>query len=196
MSNTRVATYVLAIAGVLLVGSQVGDWQSRAAGPQDGLNVTVTNTPLPVTVTNPTVPPSTVNVGNAAALAAANAQASRGTPVSFQLGPAGRPTTYSVPVGQLLIIEYVSGECVGEQGTLGGIGFFSSPGLTATTGGFTGNHRFSLPIPFANGSVNAFTQQFGHLVKIYADGGSNVTLAVLGDALGCSVTFSGQLVTQ
>src|SRR5262249_55519475 len=47
MSNTRIITCALAIAGVLFVGGQA------PAAPDK--EVTVTNTPLPVTVTNPTV---------------------------------------------------------------------------------------------------------------------------------------------
>ena len=104
MSNTRIIMCALAAASVLFIGSQA----IAQGGPPGGLNVTVGNTPLPVTVTNPTVPPSTVNVGNPAALAAANAQALRGTPVSF-IVEFNQP--YSVPVGQLLLMEYVSGEC-------------------------------------------------------------------------------------
>ena len=56
---TRIRTCALAIAAVLFVGSQA------SAQPQGGPNVTVVNTPLPVTVTNQAMP---------------------GTPVAFTLG--------------------------------------------------------------------------------------------------------------
>jgi hypothetical protein len=188
MSNhvTSILARTLATVGVLFVGSQA----MAQAGPPPGIagNVTVTNTPLPVTVTNPTVPPSTVNVGNPAALAAANAQAFKGTPVSVDLGTTG---TYSVPVGQRLNIEYVSGQCLGF--TLDGITFFLSPFLVAVTGGIKNSHRFTLPTPFIIPAPSAgFGEAFGHVVKIYADAGSNITLQ---GAQGCSFVISGQLVT-
>jgi hypothetical protein len=67
MSNARIITCTLAIAGVLFIGSQVSDRQAIAqgppgGGPPGGLDATIVNTPLPVTVTNPTELPSTVNV--------------------------------------------------------------------------------------------------------------------------------------
>jgi hypothetical protein len=131
MSNTRIIAYVLAAAGVLFIGSQASlrFGGSEATAQQGGPAVTVVNTPLPVTVTNPTIPPSTVNVGNPAALAAANAQVFKGTPVAFNVCPvAGKgcgSSTFSVPVGQRLVIEYVSGAC----------GPTTLPQLTATTNG-------------------------------------------------------------
>src|SRR5262249_877986 len=105
MFNTRVITCALAAAGVLFIGSE-------ATAQQGGPAVSVVNTPLPVTVTNPTVPPSSINVGNAAALAAANAQAiGVGTPAAFSVGTSS--TAFSVPVGKRFVIEYVSGACTG-----------------------------------------------------------------------------------
>lgn len=138
MFNTRVITCALAISGVLLIGSQVSDRQSRAqGGPPGGLNVTVCNTPLPVTVTNPTVPPSTVNVGNPAALAAANAQALAGTPAAFTIDSFAPRTSFSVPVGKRFVIEYVSGVC--EEHPL--------TGISATTNGVDQRYFFSVPVP-------------------------------------------------
>jgi len=59
MSNTaftRIRTCALAVAAVFFIGSQA------SAQPQGGPNVTVVNTPLPVTVTNQT--PLSVTVTN------------------------------------------------------------------------------------------------------------------------------------
>jgi hypothetical protein len=201
MLNARIIMCALAAAGVLLIGSQVSDRQSRAAGPPGGLDVTVGNTPLPVTVTNPTVPPTTVNVGNPAALAAANAQALApalgvGTPVAFTLSfrPQTFNTTYSVPVGQRLIMEYVSGECTASGFSVNSV-LFPSADLKVTTGGIQNTHTFAMPMPLfsaPNIGNQINTEQFSHSVKIYADAGSNVTFATPNF---CNLTVSGQLVT-
>ena len=111
MFNTRIITCALAAAGVFFVGSQ-----ATAPQPFGGPSVTVVNTPLPVTVTNQTTPPSTVNIGNTpsvnvsntTALATALAKAvGVGTPVVFSLP--SLPSYFPVPLGQRLVIEYVSG---------------------------------------------------------------------------------------
>ena len=176
MKNTRIITCALVVAGLLLVGSQVSDRQSRAqGGPPGGISgsVTVANTPLPVTVTNPTIPPSTVNVGNTAALAAANAQALRGTPVSFSISPTGG---YSVPLGRNLVIEYVSGSC----------GTGQAPLFAVSTNGVQLNHALA-----SSTQITSSLVYFAQLVKLYADPGSNISTG----SLGCSFSFSGQLVT-
>jgi hypothetical protein len=167
MSNTRIIMCALAAAGVLFIGSQ-----AIPQGNRPVTDVSVTNTPLSVTVTNPTVPPSTVNVGNPAALAAANAQAlGVGTP--FVVAVANNAPV-SLPVGQRFVIEYASGVC--EPGSDGRIFVFTNVvGVP---------HRFNLPI-FPVAEV-----QFGQSVKIYADAGS--TISEVGS--GCVFILSGQLV--
>jgi len=178
--NTRIIKYTLAVAGALLIGSQAMAQGGPPAGPPGGLGVNVVNTPLPVTVTNPTIPPSTVSLGNSAALAAAIAQALRGTPVSFKLVASKPATPYLVPVGQLLLMEYASGSCVDP----------SIAQLQVTTRGVETIHNFGFqvqPVPGTLGQVG----QFGHLVKIYADPGTQVFF--LG-VLGCEITVSGQLI--
>jgi hypothetical protein len=195
MSNTRTVTMcALAAAGVLFIGSQVSDRQAIAQGPPNGLNVTVGNTPLPVTVTNPTVPPTTVNVGNPAALAAANAQAFRGTPVAFSLGPLDPP--YSVPVGQRLVIEYVSARCDADH-PVGGPpnGIFVPPSFGVVTNGRTIFHYIAMPVvsnhvPPPENNFEALLS-VGSLVKIYADPGTTIDTGVR----NCFISFSGQLVT-
>jgi hypothetical protein len=120
----------------------VGNQAIAQPGPPT-MSVNVANTPLPVTVTNPTAPPSSVNVGNPQALAAAIAQALRGTPVTFSLSNhAGPPQSYPVPVGQRLIIEYVSGSC-GASMSSGGQAFYVLPEIAVTTNGNQYSH-FSL----------------------------------------------------
>src|SRR5215475_14459189 len=100
--------YVLSVSRYLIPSFMTACWATASLaqqGPPGGLNVNVLNTPLSVTVTNPTVPPSTVNIGNPAALATANAQALRiGTPVLLSFGSLTQPSmSYSVPAGKLLV---------------------------------------------------------------------------------------------
>ena len=161
---TRIHTCALAAAAVLFFGGQA------SAQPFGGPNVTVANTPLPVTVTNPSIP---------------------GTPVAFLLRLpviTGTTDTFAVPAGQRLVIEYVSGLC-GIPGTL----TTAFPLIESVTSGGTVAHAITMPsgsIPAIQGNV-----EFGQLVKIYADPGTNVTLherqAV---AVTCALIFSGLLV--
>jgi hypothetical protein len=197
MLNTRVITYVLVVAGSLFVGSQVtlrfGN-QAIAQGPPNGLNVTVGNTPLPVTVTNPTVAPSTVSVGNPAALAAANAQALGGTLVAFQFDNTNGG--YSVPVGQRLVIEYVSGFCNPETQPGSNPTLYLAPSILVTTGGVQQTYNFSLPMPVVLAptplgvSAPFWAQAFGQVAKIYADPGTPVMNIIS----PCTVRLSGRLV--
>jgi hypothetical protein len=201
MLNTRIITCALAVAGLPFIGNQA----MAQGGPPGGLSVNVANTPLPVTVTNPTVPPSTVNVGNpaaiAAAIAAANAQAA-GTPVGFTLVPQSPGNEFPVPAGQRLVIEYVSGIC-GPQTQSPSL--FGLPSIFVTTNGVGNVHRPALPIvdsavpPPVIPGVSTQVLFFGQVVKIYADPGSSVTIptqnASFGLSSNCQMTFSGQLVT-
>jgi hypothetical protein len=101
-----------------------------------------------------------------------------GTPVAFVLSPLPEvPNVFPVPAGQRLVIEYISGAC----NTGGGIT------IQLTTGGFIADHFVTIP------SGNIPNMQFGHLVKLYADPGTNVTVFAPG-GLVCHVSFSGLLV--
>jgi hypothetical protein len=125
--------------------------------------VTVTNTPLPVTVTNPE------------------------TPVVFSLANAG--STFAVPKGKRLVIEYVSGTCLTFPN--------GSVSIAATTNGTRLEHSFSSPVinplPLDNPrQISAAT--FGDLVKIYADPGTIVSLDGATDVC-LNLTLSGKLVT-
>src|SRR5262249_54102981 len=101
----------------------------------------------------------------------------RGTPVSFIL-VIGAFRTYSVPVGQTLIIEYVSGECVPSH-VVGDTTSWDSPQINVSTSGVGATYILNLPIPFTTATGAGF-QPFGNLVKIYADGGTAVTSNSLG----------------
>jgi len=194
MFNTRTITCSLAAAtvGVFFIGS-------HAVAQQGGPSVTVVNTPLPVTVTNPTIPPTTVNIGNPAALAAANAQALVGTPVAFSLD-SGR-NTFSVPVGKRLVIEYVSGFCnafTDPENVNNPFAYYSPNGFqfAVTTSGVTLTHFVTRPpnaTPIAAQGTILSDLQFGQSVKVYADPGTNVTYPS-GLGVRCALTFSGQLL--
>jgi hypothetical protein len=140
---TRILTCALAIAAVCFIGNQ------SSAQPQGGPNVTVVNTPLPVTVTNP----QGLVVG---------------TPVAFGLGafPA-TSNTYNVPSTQRLVMEYVSAGCVTPSNT-------QPPAfnLVAVTNGATIMHILATPFGTSN------NWGYGQLVKIYADPGTQVVLNV------------------
>jgi hypothetical protein len=146
---------------------------------------------IPVTITsNPTAPPSTVSIGNPAALAAANAQALApalgvGTPVVVVLSLVGQ--TYSVPVGQRFVIEYGSGLCQPRPSGSPNAGLIDLPFVAVITNGARANHAFAIPIA----PPNVFPgTTFGNLIKIYADAGTFIT-----NESNCVLTLSGQLVS-
>ena len=112
-------------------------------------------------------------------------QAMSGTPVAFNTGAS---SVFTVPVAQRLVIEYVSGQC-GVTGQL----LAPTPFIQTVTGGVTTSHFITLPTGFIPSAEVAV--QFGQLVKIYADPGTNVTVGLLQQGVGCGITFSGQLVT-
>ena len=145
----------------------MGSQASAQLPDRAGPNVNVVNIPLPVTVTNQSIP---------------------GTPLQFKLfAGGGGPQTFSVPTGKLLVIEYVSGGCFLAGST--------RPDLVILTslGGTIADHRIEMP----SGSIIQQALVRGQLVKIYADGGTNVTLVepFPSAVLPCSLTFSGLLVT-
>jgi hypothetical protein len=118
MSNTaftRIRTCALAIGAVCFIGSQ--------ALAQGGPNVTVVNTPLPVTMS--------------------------GTPVAFTLGNTGTfLLTTTVPTAQRLVIEYVSGQC-----DTGGLTFAPKILLLTHTSGVPLNHSFAPASPVAAANI-------------------------------------------
>jgi hypothetical protein len=128
----------------------------------------------------------TVNIGNAPAVATAIARALLGTPVAIFLLHLG--STYTVPSGQLLVIEYVSGQCVTSPPIDGNVG------IQATTNRNLQFHQFSSPV-FPTASQTQTVAPFGDVVKIYADPGSDVLYA--GTSNNCSsLTLSGRLLMQ
>jgi len=166
--QSRVITFALAAAGALFAADQV-----VAAGP----DVTVTNTPLPVTVTNPP----------------------DGTPVAFtfnlcQSHAGCSPTQWTVPAQQSLVVEYVSALC---SGATSGASQLPPLSVTIVTGGLNNSHFFTFPSQIPTG---IYFVEFGNKVKLYADAGSQVvgSPSVDGFFADCQMVFSGRLlpVTQ
>jgi hypothetical protein len=137
-----------------------------SADERGGPSVTVVNTPLPVVVTNQQTPVV-------------------GTPVAFTLTLFSN-NTYQVPPAQRLVIEYISGYCSNQTTT-----YIFAQVFRATTGGVL--NSYNLPLGYSSVSPVGLWQ-FGQLVKIYADSGTDVILPVLYNNAMCSVQFSGQLV--
>jgi hypothetical protein len=103
-------------------------------------------------------------------------QSMYGTPVAAHLYNEPGQNAFAVPTGQRLVIEYISGQC----NTGGNIEFL------VTTGGSLNRHYVTIP------PGNVPNMEFGHLVKLYADPGTNVTMDNQG--LVCALSFSGLLV--
>jgi hypothetical protein len=157
---TRIRTCALAIAVVCFIGGQASAQQALQGGPH-------------VTVVNPTD------------LAAANAHAlGVGTPVAFFLAAPRGTTFFTVPTGQRLVIEYVSGQCDNSPQNIPPL-----PIISTVTSGTFNDHTIAMP--FAAAAIQ--TVRLGQVVKIYADPGTRVQLTVK-DAADCLLTFSGQLV--
>jgi hypothetical protein len=151
-----IARITCALAVALFIGGQ--------ALAQGGPQVTVVNTPLPVTA-----------LGGAP------------TPVGFSAlyTVPFETVIYSVPPGSQLVIEYVSGICHPSNSPFNS---FAIPSISVSTSGVVNIHTFGNFAPVV--PPNQTQTPFGHLVKIYADPGTSVVL----EGVGCSLAFSGQLV--
>jgi len=103
----------------------------------------------------------------------------------------GYPPSYQVPAGRRLIVEQVSGDCGGDA-TEPGLPL--RVGIVAQTHGVVVEHGIiGVPWPALPGGRIPLT-----LTRVYADGGSIVTLGItevpgFSDRL-CRIAFSGQLV--
>ena len=93
---------------------------------------------------------------------------------------------YVVPAGKRLVIEYFSGQVINDDGTV------SSATLRTSTGGSVNlDHLVPLGPPTGtNGTQNSY--QFGQLVRVYADPGTEVRAAYLYSGTG-SVTVIGRI---
>jgi len=97
------------------------------------------------------------------------------------------PSSFTVPSGKELVIEYVSGGCV----TADASSFVNAAGLHTSVQGAVGFHFFgNLRI----GPNSAF--DFGQQTRLYADPNTNVTLAasLIGGGGVCGMEISGYLV--
>jgi hypothetical protein len=168
------------VAGVLatVAGQAMAD---------DAKPVTVVNTPLPVQIVNPSVAPTTINIGNPGDIAKAIGTQKPGT-VTFtntNTTPSALvppPVTNTLPARQRFVVEYASGFCAGIPA-----GEQPSIRLSVVTAGSENAHWFSVP----SAGPSSFVQ-FGDAVRIYADAGT--TMSMFLDFQACTVTLSGQFV--
>jgi hypothetical protein len=118
-------------------------------------------------------------------------------PVAFTLmsfvKSQGPPNTFTVPTTQRLVIEYASGACSPSTIASGEAIQIGAVQVTATTAGVTNSHGLNVPINpiLYNPNLSSLQErvQLGHMVKIYADPGTDVTLSAV--AGSCQMTFSG-----
>lgn len=194
MSISKSAYPLLAIAFGAVVCGTTRAW---AAGPDPGINVTVTNPPSkPVPVSIQGTISSNVTVANVPLPVSVVSE----TPVAFELVPTGDNTNpkFHVPTGQRLVIEYISALCHPSAQAVGKAIQIKDVAITAVTGGISNTHRLTRPInPLVFDDTLAqpadqLLLNIGHLVKIYADPGTDVGFAM--DGGQCDMTFSGQLV--
>lgn len=108
-----------------------------------------------------------------------------GTPVRiFLQSVGGSPATYSVPADKRLVIQYVNGFLLPENG-------FSAQGELRVTG--TPTQDFSFVGQFVPNSIGRY--DFSEQVTIYADPGSTVSWIMRGSTLSLSnLNMSGYLI--
>jgi hypothetical protein len=109
-------------------------------------------------------------------------QAIPGTPVAFSLK---NGAAFTVPMGKRFVIEYVSGECLSLSNPV------PIPEISVVTSGVLNDHTIAIPFN-PNPSISPLVWQVGHLVKLYADPGTKVTLTM--NRGSCVLLFSGLLV--
>ncbi len=175
-------------------------------GPPEGLSVNVVNTPsvrvlntpLPVTgtvaiVNPPNAPSPSVTISNPADIAKAMGVQH---PITFMLTftNIGTNTNYTVPSNQHLIIEYAAGSCKLSDASL--------DNLVIRAKSNSNDLFFPVNLPFlaSTASNPQALGNFAHLVRIYADPASVISLATNGTGGGsnpsyvCFATLSGQLI--
>jgi hypothetical protein len=175
-------------------------------GPPGGLSVDVVNTPsvkvlntpLPVTgtvaiVNPPNTPSPAVAISNPADIAKAMGVQH---PVAFVVTSNNQGVNtlkYTVPPNQRLIIEYASGSCNLFNISLNDLGIVAKSN--------SNDFFFPVNLPTLATSNPQVFGNFAHLVRIYADPASVISLtstsiASIGNnsSFSCFATLSGQLV--
>jgi hypothetical protein len=179
------------LQGAVLVTLAFG--ASRASGADPSIPVRITNTPVPVTVTNPT---TSVNGAVAVTNTVPVRVVGRETPQPFQRqfvldwpdSEGFVTTSYQVPAGMRLVIEYASL-----------FAFLQPEGqamfirILTTVNGNEAFHNLAVQKQEDYGVL----KQFGaaHAVRIYADAGSMVQVSAgrvpFTNTANCSLTLSG-----
>jgi len=153
--------------------------------------------PHPVSATPPSSVISVKDAGSPIAipLCTSGGSGNNNTP------PCG-PYSYTVPSGQLLIIEEVSGNCL-LQAQSGSVSL-NDLSLQFATGGQFANHEitgFNNSIVASAGATDTVNFTFAQPTRLYADPSAVVTLAeASGDTAGtqilvCNAVISGRLIT-
>jgi hypothetical protein len=191
----KISTLALVFCVLALVLGIVANRRVGAAGPPSGLDVHVVNNPLPVAIAS--------NVGISGAVPVTNPGTLTPVPlvVSEVDGPGHTPlqaeftgdtTTYTVPAGKLLVIEFISGTCLQPAGT------HVIEAVIGTTVAPETVSRFHSFLPIANAADPA-SVFFSNQTHLYASGGTKVTSnpAYVGTgSASCFGTLSGYLTNE
>jgi hypothetical protein len=112
------------------------------------------------------------------------------------------PTSYSVPVGQQLVIEYISALCVpvnaaSATGPGANVSNYGEPSILVSTNGAVFTHYLPMPVDNRPFGTASFGVTLGTATKIYADPGSTISINNSAPITtpNCAVTGSGRLVT-
>lgn len=116
------------------------------------------------------------------------------TILSDQVGANGVPQSFAVPAGKRLTIEYVTMSVLSQT---------SIQGTIQTTAGGS-QVTYKIPLASLGGPAGLASNTWGaaQVTRIYADGGTNVTLslfrevAVVNDQANLEITLSGTLTPE
>jgi hypothetical protein len=177
----------LAIVALSVVVALSGIGQALADQIPNPLSVLVINT-----TTNPVPVSGSINVGNAATSPIPVRDVDDPARHAFYgelcaSQPATCSSSLTIPAGQRLVIEFVSGDCAGGNSVTD---FFP---LLIVHAGTAGNVAFPFrPMPAGGSSPTHFV--FDEQTRIYAD--TNLQAAVFSTGnISCDLRFSGYLVS-
>jgi hypothetical protein len=173
---------LIAILAVSILGIVASVFSSRQAAAQGGPNVHIAS-PLPLPVRNVDTPPQSPPV---------QFNLCFGSAFNQDCGPT--PSSYLVPAGKRLVVEYVAGHC--SVGTAVPINAFAA--MQASLGGASVSFFFPL-VPELQ-STGAPLYDWAQHTQIFADGGTQLTLfsgsQVSAISPLCRAAVSGHLTTQ
>jgi hypothetical protein len=109
--------------------------------------------------------------------------------VTWTGGPCAADDHFTVPTGKHFVIEYVSGFCNSGLDSVGRIN------VSTYVNNVQASHFLNDPTPFHSPIYGGLLEDFGQQVRIYADGGRDVSAGVNfpGESI-CYVTLSGYML--